>query len=217
MKNLIIAFALAVSFNAAGQTKLNTILKRQLDSVYVLDQKYRQAMTEISNPAKRDSIAKAVSMPPEQLLGYFDHLQRHIDSLNLLFIEKTLKQYGYPGKILVGEPTNEAVWNVIQHSPNINQYLPLIKKAAESNELPFNLYAMMLDRELKQQGKEQIYGSQLQMQKMKSGKVEMFVWPIQDPETVNERRKKAGFDLTVEQNAKRFNTVYRVVKMDEIK
>lgn len=217
MKNLITLLFLATSFAGVGQTKLNTTLKRQLDSVYMLDQKYRQAMTEISNPVKRDSIAKVFAVPPQQLLGYFDNLQKPLDSLNIALVEKIVAQYGYPGKSLVGTPTNEAAWNVIQHSPKIAKFLPIIKKAAEDGELPFNLYAIMLDRELMKQGKEQVYGSQIMGKRMKNGQFEMFVWPIQDPQTVNERRKKAGFDLTVEENAKRLNTVYRVVKMDEIK
>ena len=188
-----------------------------MDSVYVLDQKYRKELTEISNPAKRDSIAKTLSISANQLSGYFEGFQKHIDTLNLIFIEKVISKYGYPGKSLVGEPTDEAAWNIIQHSPQIATYLPIVKKAADNNELPFRLYALMLDRQLLQQGKEQIYGTQIQGQKMKNGKFEMFVWPIQDPGTVNERRKKAGFDLTVEENAKRLNTTYRVVKMEEIK
>lgn len=52
---------------------------------------------------------------------------------------------------------------------------------------------------------------------MKNGQFEMFVWPIKDAETVNQRRKEAGFELTVEENAKRLNTKYRIVKMDEVK
>ncbi len=217
MKNLSVVFFLFLTSLSFGQIKFNATLKKQLDSVYVLDQKYRQAMTETSNPAKRDSMAKALSILPQHLIGHFDFLQRPIDSLNLLFIEKIVNQFGYPGKSLVGEPTNEVAWNVIQHSPKISQYLPVIKAAAENNELPFSLYGWMLDRELVQQGKEQVYGTQLRMQKLKSGKVETFVWPIKDPETVNERRRKAGFEQTVEENAKRLHATYRIVKMEEIK
>lgn len=212
MKDLIILFLLSITFAAAGQTKLNTTLKRQMDSIYVLDQKYRKALTLINDPAKRDSIIKVMGVPPEN----YQYLQNHLDTLNLMFIERVFTKYGYPGTTLVGQPTNEAAWNVIQHSSKIAQYLPLIKKAAENKELPFSLYAIMLDRDLMRQGKEQIYGSQIMGKKRKNGNFEMFVWPIQDPETVNERRKKAGFDLTVEENAKRLGTTYRIVKLNEV-
>ena len=75
---------------------------------------------------------------------------------------------------------------------------------------------MMLDRQLMYTGKEQIYGTQGTWRKLKSGKQETFIWPIKDPETVNERRKKAGFTQTVEDNATRLGIKYRVVSMDEI-
>ncbi len=213
MKNLIIIFLISIASSTIGQTKLNVVLKKKLDSVYVLDQKYREAMMLIQNQAKKDSIIRVLGISPENYQG----LQNQIDKDNLAFIENVFNQYGYPGKSLVGTPTNEAAWNVIQHSNSISKYLPLIKTAAENNELPFRLYATMLDRNLLQQDREQIYGTQIQGQKMKSGKFELFVWPIQNPETVNERRKKAGFDLTVEENAKRLNTVYKIVKIEEIK
>jgi len=42
-------------------------------------------------------------------------------------------------------------------------------------------------------------------------------WPIQDPTHVNERRKKAGFDQTVEQNAKRLGIDYYALTMEQVK
>ncbi len=72
-----------------------------------------------------------------------------------------LKKYGYPGKTLVDTPANESAWYIIQHSKKIHQYIPMMKKAAEDKELPYYLYAMMLDRDLMYQGHEQVYGSQV--------------------------------------------------------
>jgi hypothetical protein len=45
---------------------------------------------------------------------------------------------------------------------------------------------------------------------------ECFVWPIKDPKNVNKRRKKIGFDDTVEENAKRLQTTYKILKLSEI-
>jgi len=44
-----------------------------------------------------------------------------------------------------------------------------------------------------------------------------YVWPIKDAAKVNERRKQAGFDQTVEQNAKRLGFDYKVVKIEDVK
>ncbi len=66
------------------------------------------------------------------------------------------------------------------------------------------------------EGKEQIYGTQGTSRLLKNGKKEDIIWPIQNPEQVNQRRKQAGFDQTVEDNAKRLGIVYRVVKLSEV-
>lgn len=198
------------------QNKINLQLKKQLDSVMVLDQKYREAMSLISDKSKADSIAKLYNLPPDNLSMRLWFIQMKIDSSNIIFAEAIIKQYGYPGKTLVGEPTNQSIWDIIQHSDKIDQYLPIIKKAADKKELPYYLYGMMLDRSLMYNGKAQVYGSQGSYQALKNGKKEMIIWPIQDPEKVNELRKQAGFTQTVEDNATRLGINYRVVTLDEI-
>lgn len=199
-----------------GQTSINNKLKKQLDSVMVLDQKYRGDLMMLSDSAKGDSIAKSLNIPVGQLSNRLWQKQTPIDSSNLVFIESIISRYGYPGKTLVGEPANESAWYVIQHSAKIDQYLSPIKRAAETKELPFHLYAMMEDRFLMRQGKKQIYGTQATTRTLKSGKTESFIWPIKDPLRVNELRKTAGFEQTVEENATRLNVKYRVVKLTEI-
>ena len=67
---------------------------------------------------------------------------------------------------------------------------------------------MMLDRKLANEGKEQIYGTQIYGKRIinkQTGKEEFFYYvvPIKDAKNVNKRRKEAGFELTVEENAKR--------------
>ncbi|MEM9678924.1 MAG: BT_3928 family protein [Bacteroidota bacterium] len=155
-------------------------LKRQLDSVLVEDQRYRSNMS-------MDTWKK----------------QMEIDSSNMKFVKAIIEQKGYPGKSLVGEPTNTAAWYVIQHSNSIQEFLPLIKEAAANGELPKRLAAMMEDRYLMEQGKEQIYGTQGGSYGINSDNPTSFIWPIKDPENVNKLRLEAGFLDTVEENAKR--------------
>jgi len=217
MKINVVILILLVPVITAGQPKINLTLKKQLDSIMIKDQLYRDTLSLLMDPLKGDSIAKTLSLSKGQATGHYWTKQNHLDSLNLVFIEGLIKKYGYPGKTLVDTPANETAWYVIQHSPKIHQYIDLIKKAAESNELPFRLYAMMLDRDLMYNKHEQLYGTQVSCGTLKNGKNECFVWPIKDAATVNERRKKAGFAQTVEQNAQRLDVKYRVVTMDEIK
>lgn len=217
MKINVAILILFVPFVTACQPKINVTLKKQLDSIMIKDQLYRDTLTLLMDPLKCDSMAKKLSLSKAQANGHYWAKQNRLDSLNLVFIEGLIKKYGYPGKTLVDTPANETAWYVIQHSPKIQQYIDVIKKAAESNELPFRLYAMMLDRNLMYNNQEQVYGTQVSCGTLKNGKNECFVWPIKDASAVNERRKKAGFAQTVEQNAQRLNVKYRVVKTDEIK
>ena len=217
MKKLFVILLASISAAACGQTKVNKVLKKQLDSIMVKDQLYRDTLSLLMDPVKGDSVAKTMSLTKQQASGRLWAKQNHIDSLNLVFVEGLIARYGYPGKTLVDTPANEAAWYVIQHSPKIEKYLDVIKKAAESGELPFRLYAMMLDRQLMQRKQEQVYGTQISCGMLKKDKNECFVWPIKDAATVNERRKKAGFTQTVEENALRLDVKYRVVKMDEIR
>jgi hypothetical protein len=80
---------------------------------------------------------------------------------------------------------------------------------------------MMLDRSLMYHGKEQIYGTQAKgfsVIDAKTGKesMNMFIWPIKDPESVNARRKQGGFEQTVEENAKRLGVDYKVLTLKQV-
>jgi hypothetical protein len=216
MKKIFTITLIMLSAMTYGQHKINLALKKQLDSVYALDQKYRDTLMLLMNPQKADLTAKALSLSVAQANEHYWDLQNHLDSLNLVFIGSVFNKYGYPGKTLVDTPANEAAWYIIQHSNKIHQYIPMMKKAAEAHELPFKLYAMMLDRDLMNLGKEQVYGTQVRCQKFKKIKDECIVWPVKDPEKVNERRKAVGFPNTVEENATQLGVTYRVIKMEDV-
>lgn len=189
-------------------------LRHELDSLYHVDQLYREAMFGDNKQHLTDSIAAAQHFPvaeaPQRLIG----LMLQTDSADMRQVQTIIRRYGYPGKTLVGTPTNEAAFYVIQHSNSIPQYLPLIKRAAEQDELPFRLYAMMLDRQLMYTGKPQVYGTQ---GRSYNGQGSSFIWPIEDATHVNERRKKAGFELSLEENAQRLNIPYRVLTLEDVR
>jgi len=177
-----------------GKPLVNFRLRAQLDSIMKLDQAGRGA-GDIS----------------------WDQ-QEKVDSTNTVFIEKVFEKYGYPGKSLVGVGNASiAAWSVIQHSNKIEKYLPLIKEAGQKGELPFRLVAMMEDRFLMQQNKEQIYGTQGTTRKTNTSNPISLMWPIKDAETVNQRRKEAGFNETVEQYCERLLGVpYKVYTLEEV-
>ncbi|GAB3876828.1 hypothetical protein GCM10028824_35340 [Hymenobacter segetis] len=224
MKSLffVLLLGLLPQLAAAQTTPQNARLKHELDSIYAVDQKWRSMLFDPHQRHRPDSLARALGVTRESLPTYIPGQMLRTDSTNLVRVKQILKQYGYPGKTLVGEPTNEAAWYVIQHSDDIDHYLPLIKKAASKGELPFYLYAQMLDRQLMRDGKAQIYGTQAfgySVLNPQTGRREAqppFVWPIQEAASVNERRKKAGFPTTVEQNAANLGIQYRVLTLKDV-
>ncbi|UAB81336.1 DoxX family protein [Marixanthomonas sp. SCSIO 43207] len=179
--------------------QLDFNLKKRLDSIGVLDQRYRKLM-QAKDAETRATLGEEMGLTPEEYNGDLWAMQTVLDSSNMLFVEKVFKNMGYPGKTTVGEPTNTVAWYVVQHNPDkIPEYLPLIKEAGKNKEIPFRLVAMMEDRYLMNQGKPQIYGTQGRTYDDERGNL---IWPIENPETVNERRKEAGFDQTIEEYAK---------------
>lgn len=207
MRYLLTAVFFSVLMNGqkTGEKPLNLELKNELAQIYKDDQIYRELMQPNITPERKAEIRKEKNLTEEDMGKGLSKLMDDQDQANLVKVEKIIEKYGYPGKSMVGEPENYAVWYVIQHSPKIEKYFPLIKKAADEEELPFRLYAMMLDRKLVYENKEQIYGTQIRsVFSTKNGKTEMmsFVWPIKDPDHVNELRKNSGFGSTIENYAK---------------
>lgn len=213
-------FLLFAPLPVQSQQTLNMPLQHELDSILKLDQRYREALSIYSDKTA-DSLAAAYHVSKENVSSYLWQLQTKADSSNLLRIKEIIQQYGYPGKTLVDSPANESACMVIQHSDVIDQYLPLIKTAAEQKELPFHLYAMMLDRSLMYNGKPQVYGTQgkgFQVLDSVTGKksFQLIIWPVQEAATVNERRKAAGFKDTIEANAKRLGITYTPLTIEQV-
>lgn len=223
MKILILVLLLvSAAWPAQAQKQFNAGLKRELDSLYTLDQRWRSLMFDPRLNRQPDSVAAALGVKRGDLPNYLALQMLRTDSANMVRVRAIIKQYGYPGESLVGEPSNEAAWYIIQHSGDIKSYLPLIKTAAKRGELPFRLYAQMLDRQLMRDGKEQLYGTQAMGYNPVNAATGVresqppFVWPIKDEPKVNERRKQAGFSTTVEQNAAILGIKYRVVTLQEV-
>jgi len=212
-------------WNDASELKLETLagakpnldfgLKRRLDSIAILDQRFR-VLLQAETPEARERIAKEMGLREEEYTGDLWAMQNAIDGSNMKFVKDYFDKNGYPGKSVVGEPTNTAAWYVLQHNMEmIPTYLPIIKKAGEQDEIPFRLVAMMEDRYLMNEGKSQIYGTQGSTNE-KNGD---FIWPIENPETVNERREKAGYNQTIEEYGKLLfgkDFEYQVLTLNDI-
>ncbi|MBC3759256.1 DoxX family membrane protein [Hyunsoonleella sp. SJ7] len=182
-------------------SKINVELKNELNRIYELDQGVRNIYFSKTDE-QRKALALKLDLPVKNSEEGYMKLWDSIDADNLFKVEKIIKKHGYPGKSLVGEPANESVFYVIQHSPKIDEYILLIEKATNAGELPFPLWAKMKDRHLMGQGKPQIYGTQGTVLNQKSNPVNI-IWPIENVGAVDSLRLQVGFTSTVEENGKR--------------
>jgi len=194
-------------------------LKVELDQIYYSDQKLRELFTPI-NDSKKKEILSEFGYTMEDFIREGWGIVEKQDSLNLNKIEEIIGKYGYPGKSLVGEPTNKSAYYVIQHSEKIEEYFPLIKEAGDRGEIPIRLVAMMQDRLLVNQGKEQIYGTQIQgmmiyNEESKREEWFSFLWPVADPEKVNEYRKEVGL-TTLEEYVESMGLKFKLYTLEEI-
>jgi hypothetical protein len=200
----------------------NESLKKQLEDILVTDQGIREYLDTKVTEARKDSLSRILGYSREELGRNVSGIMNKIDSMNLLKVEEIIQKHGYPGKSMVGEPANTTVFYVIQHAPSkIPTYFNLIKSAGAKGELPYRYVAMMEDRILTGQGKLQLYGTQgffRMLNDPKTGERKMFgyIMPIKNPRKVNKRRKKAGFETTVEENAKNLGIDYKPYTKEEI-
>jgi hypothetical protein len=169
-------------------------LQKELEEIYDIDQGIRNIDWDtISTPEA--SIAYSMKMIA-------------IDSVNQTRVIPILERYGWLPKSLIGEKAASAIFLVVQHSGSktIEKYLPQMEALATKGEASATGAAMMRDRLLSFQGKKQIYGTQSSNTVRGDGSI--VIWPIEDSENVNRRRKKVGFTTTVEENAKRLGAEY---------
>lgn len=132
--------------------------------------------------------------------GYHPRMEAvHID--NAARLAAIIEQYGWPGKSLVGEEGAWAAWLIAQHAignpPFMRHCLSLLKQAASNNEVIPWQTAMLEDRIRMYEGNPQIYGTQFEP----SRDGELNPYPIENPESVNDRRRAVGLNTLEERTA----------------
>lgn len=166
-----------------------------LDSIMTLDQGVRKSFMEAmqSGKAVPDSLYKQMNS---------------IDISNQSWLLDKLAKYGWPEQSKIGDQGARAVFLVIQHADLdvIETYYPELQRLADKGEARPVHAAMMLDRMLMYQGKKQVYGTQASGMLRDDGS--WVIWPVENPESVNERRKAVGFLDTIEETASDMDAIY---------
>ena len=195
-------FFISLTFAAvqvSGQSKFNKGLSALLDTVYHDDQ---------SGRLKLDSLQKQFGWKSEQVQSLVKTLIIQ-DSINLIKVKKIIDTYGWLGPDEVGKQGAQTIFLVIQHADSLTQitYVPLMRDAVRKGKARPQDLALLEDRILTDQGKEQIYGSQVRTNE--AGKYEFY--PIKDVPNVNKRRAAVGLQ-PLEEYAKYFDIRYVLPK-----
>lgn len=119
------------------------------------------------------------------------------DHRNQELVISIIEKCGMPTLKEVDQRRMDAIWLGLQHSTKEirKKYFPQVEKAVKNGDLSKGQYALMKDRMLMDEGKPQIYGSQIE-----NGKL----YELENPKTVNERRKEMGME-PIEDYLKHFN------------
>lgn len=132
----------------------------------------------------------------------YDPRMEAIHQRNAARLEAIVEEHGWPGRSLAGEDGAEAAWKTLQHAigrPDlIRRFLPLLQEAAAAGEIPDWQPAYVLDRIRFFEGKPQVYGTQYDWDEEGFSKL----WPVEDPERVNEKRKSVGLPPLAEKGAR---------------
>lgn len=191
---------------APSRTNKDKQLINQLDTIYHDDQQYRHQLNDILEKSVRNDSNNIKIVTLSEIIN-------EKDSINLLKIEKIINEKGWLGADIIGEKGNKTLFLVIQHSDLETQikYLPIIREAVKIGNAKGNDFALLEDRIAMRQGKRQIYGSQI---KKDYDTGETYVWPLIEPEKVNERRAEVGLP-PIEDYVKKFGITWNVEKHKE--
>lgn len=118
------------------------------------------------------------------------------DRKNLQWMKEIVARHGWPGKSLVGQASARNAWLLVQHADSDREFQQacLTRMAAlPEGEVDPRDFAYLTDRVLVGTGRKQKYGTQAAF---KDGKV--VPGAIEDPESVDERRKAIGLEPLAE-------------------
>ncbi|WP_415325544.1 DUF6624 domain-containing protein [Chryseobacterium sp. MMS23-Vi53] len=185
---------------AAIEANYDKPLQAELLAIYDEDQKYRIQMDDVQKKYGQDS---------KEMRDLWK-ITNQKDSINLIKVKKILDEKGWVGKDKVGAQANSTLFLVIQHSDLETQkkYLPMMKEAVKKGNASSASLALLIDRIEIREGRKQIYGSQIGINKNNST---YYVLPLIDPDNVDKRRAEVGLD-PISDYVKNWNLIWNVEK-----
>ena len=174
--NRVLLFLIIAALSSCNQ--YNHIL----EEVYDNDQAAREWTKEMS------------LLSADEIVEYSTEMER-VDSLNQATVFGILDKEGWPSPL--SDKANRAIWIVIDHSDLAyrSKYLDLVKEKAVEGVLDKTDYAILKDRVLMEEGKPQIYGTQVKMAATivdDEIAMQLCLWPVENPAALDSLRNTVG-------------------------
>ncbi|MBU3663048.1 MAG: hypothetical protein FGM41_07610 [Bacteroidetes bacterium] len=117
--------------------------------------------------------------------------QEVLDSMNLLQLKVILDSIGWPNEEKVGSLASETLWLIILHAPiqTILLYFDMIEYNGKNTNLGKRYYPFFKDRFEISQGREQIYGTQID-----NSETCPKLYPVINPIELDKRRSEFGME-----------------------
>ncbi|GGV85744.1 hypothetical protein GCM10015535_32880 [Streptomyces gelaticus] len=139
--------------------------------------------------ADHQSSILANSDDPAEQLAWRRLTARHGDRLG-----EIMDEYGWPTADLVGEEAARAAWLIAQHADRQlavqRRALQLMQQAVSAGAAGPRELAFLRDRTLVNEGRKQVYGTQIAG--VKDGAP--VPWPCEEPERMDELRAEVGIE-----------------------
>ncbi len=107
-------------------------------------------------------------------------------------LREIISEHGWPGRSLVGEEGAHHAWLIAQHADRQLDFqreaLELLTDAVRRGEAAQRDLAYLTDRVRMNEGREQVYGTQIAEVKDGNG----VPWPVEDPTNLDARRAAVG-------------------------
>ncbi len=162
----------------------NDSLSKILLAIREKDQQHR---------TKLDAVRRPYGTEPSDEFKALLKIGMYNDSVNLIAVVSIIDKYGWLSVNEVGSKANSTLWLVIQHADNDvgiqEKYLLIMREAVNNGKALKTELAYLEDRVLKNQGKNQIYGTQSYLNE-NTNKLEL--WPVDGPTNLNIRREAMG-------------------------
>ena len=157
---------------------------------------YNRILEEVYNndQVAREWTNKMSSLSADEIVKYSTEMER-VDSLNQAIVFGILDKEGWPSHL--SDKANRAIWIVIDHSDLAyrSKYLGLVKEKADEGVLDKTDYAILNDRVLMEEGKPQIYGTQIKMVATivdDEIAMQLCLWPVENPAALDSLRSTVG-------------------------